>query len=150
MYDSRGNRKSAIYTSGIATSATYDAYDNVLTSTTPERTVTTNEDWGGYGGGEAEAPAAQEHKPAGAGERLPVRRLRQPHPEYEYAREIANAGNFFGNGYNALAFNCMQVSVAVLFQSFRHLGLENLTEHIIPNEANRLLDILNFTRVFAK
>ena len=30
----------------IATSATCDAYNNVLTSTTPGRTVTTNEDWG--------------------------------------------------------------------------------------------------------
>ena len=46
VYDSRGNRKSATYTSGIASSATYDAYNNVLTSTTPGRTVATNEDWG--------------------------------------------------------------------------------------------------------
>ena len=30
----------------IASSVTYDAYNNVLTSTTPGRTVTTNEDWG--------------------------------------------------------------------------------------------------------
>ena len=46
VYDSKGNRKKRTGTSGAAGGATYDDYNNVLTSAAPGRTVSTTYNWG--------------------------------------------------------------------------------------------------------
>ncbi len=46
VYDANGNRKRRTEPSGNAGAATYDDYNNILTSAAPGRTVTTNYTWG--------------------------------------------------------------------------------------------------------
>ena len=46
VYDAKGNRKSSTSSAGVTGNKTYDAYNNILTSAAPGRTVTTTFDWG--------------------------------------------------------------------------------------------------------